>query len=135
MKKTLIGLISCLTFILFSATVCDNEENYHDIYFENQSDEEVIVVMNVTPASLERFFAFDFWRDTVRSGETHNYYNLYIPQNYIGDEELYVHVMKTSTLANTPIDNIIKKNQYDWLHIYPFAEVQKMNYKVTYTGE
>ena len=143
MKKYLSLSFLCSLTLLFTAMTCDdgNLVEVQDVLFENRSGDSI-------------FFAYEYGRDIFKPSNPLNPYIVFInePPYYIrslADQEtfdglgfrkgksdyIYLIIFKKETMDKYSQKELAEQNIYDTLYTYSYSDLEKMNFKIIYTGE
>ena len=138
MKRASYYLIICFSYLLFSATTCEEfpEETVPAI-FQNECEECIYVLFWGSDAAniltSEQAFKMEEYFTKLQSGEK------YVENIPIMDTDMTFYyqflIFKQSTLNKYTKEELIKKNIYDKLYVLTYEELEKMNFKIVYTGE
>ena len=136
MKKYFIHILLCSLSMVFTATTCrDSDDNYETIRLDNQSGEPIYFFFWWE----KDFNPIDYY--TNHPGISSLFYYLDNKEENkqgcaLDNDDYYIYVIvKKSTMDKYTIDEIKEKNIYDTIYAYTYNELDKMNFKITYTGE
>ena len=141
MKKTFIYTLLCSCTLLFTAMSCPDTDEYlehhYTVLFENKSGDNIYLVEGYgeTPQNyLSPHYAYIDQPDTrIWNINDKEEFYFYISKDYT--EYLYLMVFKKSTMDRYTKEELVEQNIYDTLYTFSPAELKKMNFKITYTGE
>lgn len=143
MRNYLSLLFLCSLTLLFTAMTCNdgNLVEAQDVLFENRSGDSI-------------FFAYQYGYDISKPSNPLNPYMVFInePPYYISglaDQEtfeglgfrkgksdyIYLIIFKKETMDKYTQEELAEQNIYDTLYTLSYSELEKMNFKIIYTGE
>ena len=112
-------------------------EHHYTVLFENKSGDNIYLVEGYgeTPQNyLSQHYAYIDQPDTrIWDINDKEEFYFYISKDYT--EYLYLMVFKKSTMDRYTKEELVEQNIYDTLYTFSPAELKKMNFKITYTGE
>ena len=142
MKKLFVYTMLCSFSLLFMAMSCEvpgveSEDWWIDIPFENQSGDDIYYMwnsgkssQNPLPSSPDIYDEKDDWIMCMEDGG----FRLF-GTPYEGDKYLYIIIWKPETIEKYTRRELAEQQIYDTLFTYSYADLEKMNFKIIYTGD
>ena len=129
MKYLMISLL-CFISLLFMANTCDNSDEYHSLEIENSSGETIYITMgrNKEISLIDVFVNGESSIFSIKDEDS-------FPTGIAQDEVLYVLVFKQSTMNKYSKEELANKYIYDKLYTLSYSDLEKINFKIIYTGE
>ncbi|MBR1668901.1 MAG: hypothetical protein IJ693_11585 [Bacteroidaceae bacterium] len=141
MKKSFIYIMLCPFSLLFMAMTCTDDDYYLEhnahILFENRSGDSIYFIHDYGESPQNPFSAPEISEDLseyhIQNIADSAQYHFYISKDY--EEYLYLIIWKQSTMNKYSEKELVEKSVYDTLYTYSYSDLEKMNFKIIYTGE
>ena len=135
-------LLLCFLFILFSAMTCEDIDEVGEVFsvtIDNSCNEDIYIIEFDWPDNehiLSPVHAFELMPNFLVKVGTDEKYEAVIEMSTAYPSTNYQFlIFKQSTLDKYTKEELIEKNIFDKRYSLTYEELEKMNFKIVYTGE